>query len=105
MPKRELPVDCAPRVRQDKIRRLYKLDAQGLLDETLILGRPTGVNLIEGNRKQVLAFLDELTYGTESTPSVHATKAVWRAHRNEVKARQVAGRTKLPPHPSTADLE
>lgn len=26
------------------------------------LGRPTGVNLIEGNRKQVLAFLDTLTY-------------------------------------------
>src|SRR5919199_370147 len=134
MPTRDVPVHWAPRVRPDKIRRLYQLDAQGLLDASLIdevgyglysrcqsilqvadamagrvhcphcdtiiqrrssdpqeeqccpqcgwqtrwethrerpkfgLGRPTGVNLIEGNRRQVLALLDELTYGTESTP-------------------------------------
>ena len=221
MPKREQPVQWAPRVRQDKIRRLYTLDAQGLLDEELLdevgyglysrcqsilhvtdamhgrvhcprcdtiiqrqsddpgselccpqcrwyalwedyaatyraqelgaggardifsafvsqwsevhsarekmmlidslihkwhwetqrerpnfgLGRPTGVNLIEGNRKQVLAFLDELTYGTESTPTVHATKALWRDHRDEVKAGQAVGRTRMTPDPPTSNPE
>nr|MBA3947261.1 hypothetical protein [Herpetosiphonaceae bacterium] len=38
------------------------------------LGRPTGANLIEGNRKQVLALLQELTYGSESSPDLQATK-------------------------------
>jgi hypothetical protein len=32
------------------------------------LGRPTGLNLIEGNRQQVLGLLDSLTYGASSTP-------------------------------------
>jgi hypothetical protein len=219
MPKREVPVHWAPRIRPDKIRRLYQLDAQGLLDESLIdevgyglysrcqsilqvadamagrvhcphcdtiiqrrssdpreelccpqcgwqthweayyatyhtqelgaggardlfavfvaqwprvqapreklvlidhlihswhwethrerpkfgLGRPTGVNLIEGNRRQVLALLDELTYGTESTPGVDATKATWRSHWAEVKARQAAGRTRRARRSSTHD--
>jgi hypothetical protein len=52
------------------------------------LGRPTGVNLIEGNRKQVLAFLDTLTYGEASTPGTDATKTAWQQHRQEVQARQ-----------------
>lgn len=56
------------------------------------LGRPTGVNLIEGNRKQVLAFLDALTYGESSTPGTAATKAAWQHHRQEVQARQVPNR-------------
>jgi hypothetical protein len=60
------------------------------------LGRPTGVNLIEGNRKQVLAFLDGLTYGAENTTGIQATKAVWRGHWEEVKARQAEGRAKYP---------
>ena len=58
------------------------------------LGRPTGMNLIEGNRKQVLAFLDELTYGAENTTGIQATKAVWREHWEEVKARQAEERAK-----------
>jgi hypothetical protein len=57
------------------------------------LGRPTGVNLIEGSRKQVLAFLDELSYGPQSTPGVDQQKATWRAHRDEVRARQAAWRS------------
>jgi hypothetical protein len=44
------------------------------------LGRPTGVNLIEGNRKQVLALLDTLSYGAGSTPGTQGTKAAWRGH-------------------------
>lgn len=53
------------------------------------LGRPTGVNLIEGNRKQVLAFLDELTYGPASTPGTREQKSLWRIHRDEVKVAHV----------------
>ncbi len=56
------------------------------------LGRPTGVNLIEGNRKQVLAFLDELTYGAASTAGLEQTKATWRERRDEVRRRQALGR-------------
>jgi hypothetical protein len=56
------------------------------------LGRPTGVNLIEGNRKQVLAFLDELTYGPSSTPGTQERKSLWRRHRDEVRATSVMER-------------
>ncbi len=59
------------------------------------LGRPTGVNLIEGNRKQVLAFLDTLTYGAGSTPGTEATKTVWRRHWQEVQANEAASRAKV----------
>ncbi len=59
------------------------------------LGRPTGVNLIEGNKQQVLAVLDTLTYGTGSTPGTVSTKTAWRAHWQEVQAQAVASRAKL----------
>ena len=50
------------------------------------LGRPTGLNLIEGNRAQVLELLDTLTYGTGSTADP-AAQAAWRARREEVRQR------------------
>jgi hypothetical protein len=56
------------------------------------LGRPTGVNLIEGSRKQVLAFLDNLTYGEQSTTGVKDVHQQWQAKWAEVKARQQAKR-------------
>jgi hypothetical protein len=56
------------------------------------LGRPAGVNLIEGNKRQVLAFLDSLTYGAGSTVGTQATKAVWRAHWQEVIERDATSR-------------
>jgi ribosomal protein L37AE/L43A len=40
--------------------------------------RSAASNLIEGNHAQVVAFLDQLTYGTASTPDVHDTHAAWR---------------------------
>jgi hypothetical protein len=43
------------------------------------LGRPTGVNLIEGSRKQVIAFLDGLSYGAAASPEAEAARASWRA--------------------------
>jgi predicted RNA-binding Zn-ribbon protein involved in translation (DUF1610 family) len=52
------------------------------------LGRPTALNLIEGNRQQVLALLDSLTYGQESTTGMLSTKETWRTHREEVQARR-----------------
>jgi hypothetical protein len=58
------------------------------------LGRPTGVNLIEGNRTHVLALLDMLSYGAGSTPGTQEIKAAWRGHWEEVKSRQAAGQAK-----------
>jgi hypothetical protein len=57
---------------------------------TFGLGRPTGVNLIEGNRQQVLAVLDSLTYGERSTAGIQTTKATWRVHWQEVQERRAA---------------
>lgn len=51
------------------------------------LGRPTALNLLEGNRQQVLALLDSLTYGEASTRGTQATKQTWRAHWQEVQER------------------
>ncbi len=40
--------------------------------------RPTAANLIEGKTSQTLAFLNELTYGTESSRGVKETRKSWR---------------------------
>jgi len=50
------------------------------------LGRPTAANLIEGNRKQVIEFLDSLSYGDASTAGLQDTQAKWRANRAMVRA-------------------
>jgi hypothetical protein len=54
------------------------------------LGRPTGLNLIEGNKQHVLALLDRLTYGAGSTAGTLITKAAWRRHWQEVQEREAA---------------
>jgi hypothetical protein len=48
--------------------------------------RPSGVNLIEGSERDVMAFLDRLTYGGSDNPEAAANKEQWRA----VKARAEA---------------
>jgi hypothetical protein len=52
------------------------------------IGRPSGVNFIEGGRRAVLAFLDTLTYGEQTPPELRERQASWRANWNEVKAMQ-----------------
>jgi hypothetical protein len=54
------------------------------LAEKGAVGRPVGVNLIEGSRKQVIAFLDRLTEGENHDR--------WAAHHGNVQARVRAGR-------------
>jgi hypothetical protein len=39
--------------------------------------RPVAVNLIEGRLRDVVIFLDRLTYGEDSTPSLEETYAEW----------------------------
>jgi hypothetical protein len=56
------------------------------------LGRPTGLNLIEGNRAQVIQFLDTLTYGDRTTPELRERRARWRAGLDEVREKQAAWR-------------
>lgn len=73
------------------------------------LGRPTGVNLIEGSKAQVLALLDTLTYSDASAADQQAVQAAWRAHWREVQARQNAARAEQrakrghEPHSSEAE--
>ncbi|MCL5275042.1 MAG: hypothetical protein M1434_09925 [Chloroflexi bacterium] len=40
--------------------------------------RTTGVNLIAGNYHQVVHFLDELSYGSDSTPGIADVRDEWR---------------------------
>ena len=55
-----------------------------------LLGRPAGVNLIEGSRRQALALLDELTYGPGSAPHMLQTRQTWRDTWQDVQAAQRA---------------
>jgi hypothetical protein len=58
------------------------------------LGRPTAVNLIEGNRRDVIAFLDRLSYGECSPDEIVAQREAWQAGWQEVKERQAQWRAK-----------
>jgi predicted RNA-binding Zn-ribbon protein involved in translation (DUF1610 family) len=42
-----------------------------------MLGRPTGVTLIEGSINQVLVLLNELTHGTADTPVIAEAREAW----------------------------
>lgn len=42
--------------------------------------RPVAVNLIEGKLRQVVAFLDQLSCGDQSSPGVEANRTAWRGH-------------------------
>jgi hypothetical protein len=55
---------------------------------SLGLGRPAGVNLIEGNRRDVIDFLDRLSYGDGSTQQIAARNEQWRAGWQQVKKQQ-----------------
>jgi hypothetical protein len=58
------------------------------------LGRPVGVNLIEGSRKAVIAFLDNLTYGEGSTEGTQETKEGWQTRWYDVKQSIASGSKK-----------
>lgn len=66
------------------------------------LGRPTGVNLIEGSRRDVIAFLDGLTYGVNAPPELCATRDRWQAHWEEVKSGHEARRPSHNPEAESA---
>jgi ribosomal protein L37AE/L43A len=55
--------------------------------------RPAAVNLIEGNVRTIIALLEELAYGTESTPGLGNARAGWQA----IREAQAAGQ-RTPPH-------
>jgi hypothetical protein len=52
------------------------------------VGRPTGVNFIEGGRAAVLALLDGLARGDQAAPELQARHAAWRARWDEVRTAQ-----------------
>jgi hypothetical protein len=43
--------------------------------------KPAGVNLLQGSSTQVLALLDELSYGKNAPPEVLETRAWWLSQR------------------------
>ena len=47
--------------------------------------RAAGQNLIEGNHQQVVAFLDNLTYGEGNTPGLQDTYDVWQQTAQEMQ--------------------
>jgi hypothetical protein len=47
--------------------------------------RSAANNLIEGNHEQVVAFLDQLSYGDASTPEAHDTHATWHATMRQMQ--------------------
>jgi predicted RNA-binding Zn-ribbon protein involved in translation (DUF1610 family) len=51
-----------------------------------LLGRPSAVNLIEGNRASVIALLDQLSHGPDSTTGTRDTHQTWQATRRRVAA-------------------
>jgi hypothetical protein len=50
--------------------------------------RPAAVNLIEGNVRTITALLEELAYGSASTPGVGEARAGWQAIRQAQAAGQ-----------------
>jgi len=52
------------------------------------IGRPTGMNFIEGSRASVIALLDGLTRGEQSAPQLEQSRAAWKTQWDEVKAAQ-----------------
>ena len=46
--------------------------------------RPVGVNLIQGKLMDVVQFLDELTYGKQTTEGLEESRAVWLAEMAKV---------------------
>lgn len=55
-------------------------------DPSRPIGRPWGVNLIEGSREQVIAFLDDLSFPPESAPHLAKTRDDWRRRLEEFRA-------------------
>ena len=53
--------------------------------------RAAANNLIEGNHKQVIAFLDSLAYGDQSTPGTQETRAAWRNTAEEMQRFRQSG--------------
>jgi ribosomal protein L37AE/L43A len=49
--------------------------------------RPSAVNLIEGKMGEVIAFLDQLSYGKGSTPGTKRQRAAWRKSMSDALER------------------
>jgi hypothetical protein len=56
--------------------------------EDRAIGRPAGVNLIEGSRAQVLVLLDTLSYGHGSSDGLSDTNQAWRVAWQQVREAQ-----------------
>jgi hypothetical protein len=70
-------------------RLLHRWHWQHKQDEHMV-GRPMGVNFIEGNRKQVIALLDELSDLPGSGPEVEESARSWHEYKKITEGGRVA---------------
>jgi hypothetical protein len=93
------PAALAPRERMILIDQLLhefhyalrRVSATGQREHHKLPHRTTADSLIEGSHDQVVAFLDSLTYGEESTAELKATQTEWRKKVQEMQIRRGSG--------------
>jgi len=62
----------------DTLIHRFHWETAGVVD-----GRPGATSLIEGKMKDIMAFLDRLTYGDNIPPEIEQTRAEWRRKWHE----------------------
>lgn len=77
---RAFPVASAPNAKMLLIDQLIHAFHIGLVEP----GRPVGANLIEGNLKEVIQFLDALTNGPDSATGLGSSRDTWRRNLESV---------------------
>jgi hypothetical protein len=68
-------------------------------------GRPGAVNLIEGKMKNIMPFLDRLSYGGGAPPELERMRQEWRRKWRENPCSHGKGQTTPKPRRSTAGAE
>jgi predicted RNA-binding Zn-ribbon protein involved in translation (DUF1610 family) len=74
---RDYPAARTPQARMLAIDALIHAFHYSLRDRPDLPTRPAGVNLIEGRLTDVVQFLEELTFGSGSTPGLRETRERW----------------------------
>lgn len=60
-------------------------------EQTDDISRPGAINLIHGRMKDIIPFLDNLTYGDNSTPEVFGNKSQWDEKIDQIRERWSVG--------------
>jgi hypothetical protein len=74
----DFPAARSPQEKMLAVDRLIHAFHYSLTDLPDLPTRPAGVNLINGKLEDVITFLNELTFGTGSTPGLGETRQEWQ---------------------------